>query len=177
MTNPQSIARPYAKAAFEAAKTANQLPMWSLAFKKLSYAAQDLKVKSALKNPNYAKSQLITLFKAVVGETINNEIDNFLKILSENKRFNLLPDISKLFETDCEKESGYLSLIATSAFALDENKKQDVKKKLSEQFKSTCDITFHIDENLLGGLLVRSANWVMDGTVKGNLERLKTLLA
>lgn len=177
MTNTQSIARPYAKAAFESAKTANQLPMWSLTLKKLSYAAQDKKVQETLKNPNYTKSQLFILFKAILGETINHDIDNFLKILSENKRFNLLPDISKLFETDCEKESGYLSLIATSAFALDENKKQDVQKKLSEQFNSTCDITFHIDENLLGGLLVRSGNWVLDGTIKGNLERLKTLLA
>ena len=51
-----------------------------------------------------------------------------------------------------------------------------MKKKLSEQFKSTCDITFHIDENLLGGLSVRSASWILDGTVKSNLERLKNSL-
>lgn len=176
MSEKTSIARPYAKAAFEFAKIANQLSMWSLVLKKLSFAARDRAVQAMLKNPNYTTSQLISLFKAVVGETINNKIDNFLKILSENKRFNVLPDISKLFETDCEKESGYLSLIATSAFALDESKKKDVKKKLSEQFNSTCDITFHIDENLLGGLSVRSANWILDGTIKGNLERLKNSL-
>lgn len=173
MTNAQSTARPYATAAFEAAKSANQLSMWSLALKQLSLAVQDKKMKSVLKNPKVTQSQLVELLNFF---NDFKSIENFLKLLAEKKRINLLPAISELFENDVAKESGYISLIVTSAFAMSDEQKNNTKEKLSKQLNSKLEIDFKVDEKLMGGLLVRSGNWVMDGTVKGNLSRLRSVL-
>ena len=81
-----------------------------------------------------------------------------------------------MFEADYAKESGYLSLIVTSAFAMDENQKNNTKEKLAKQLNSKCEIDFRVDKDLIGGLLVRSGNWVLDGTVKGTLGRLRSVL-
>lgn len=183
MSEKRSIARPYAKAAFYASKSAHQLPLWSLALNQLSLIIQDSKMKSLLKNPHYTRSQFVELLNSLLCVALNNKseknntsIENFIKVLSEKKRLNLLPDISELFEEHYAKESGYLSLIVTSAFIMDELQKNNTTEKLSKKFNSTCDIHFHVDKNLIGGLLVRSGHWVLDGTIKGTLSRLKSVL-
>lgn len=183
MTNAISIARPYATAAFEAAKSADQLSMWSLALKKLSIVAKDQQMHVLLKNPCYSKNQLsawlIEILHAVSGNGAADaykSIENFIHLLAEKKRLLLLPDIAQLFEADVAKESGYISLIVTSAFAMDEAQKKETQNKLEKQFNSKCDIEFRVDEKLVGGLLVRSGNWVMDGTISGQLARLKSAL-
>ncbi len=180
MTTIHSASRPYAKAAFEAAKTANQLSMWSNALKQLSLVVQDSQIKSILKNPTYTKKQLSDLLDsflhAVSGNGSSNgfvPIENFIQLLAEKKRLAMLPEISSLFEDACAKESGCLALTVTSSFEMDALQKNNVTEKLSKQFNSKCEIEFKIDKSLLGGLLIRSNDWVLDGTVKGALERLR----
>lgn len=171
--NIQSTARPYSKAAFETAKAANQLPEWSRALKQLSLAVSDSKMQSVLKNPNYTPKQLSELLST---STDLLPIQNFIKLLAEKKRLALLPSISELFEADVAKEAGYISLTVTSAFVMDDAQRNDTKIKLSKQLNSKCEIEFKVDEKLIGGMLVRSGSWVMDGTIKGTLERLRSAL-
>lgn len=183
MTNTLSISRPYATAAFSAAKDAQQLPLWSAALKQLSAVAQDKKMQVLLKNPCYTKKQLSDLLIEILHATSGNgsaashaAIENFIHLLAEKKRLLLLPDISHLFEADIAKESGYLSLIVTSAYEMNDAQKKETQQKLEKQFNSKCEIEFRVDEKLVGGLLVRSGNWVMDGTISGQLARLKSAL-
>jgi F-type H+-transporting ATPase subunit delta len=179
-----TAARPYAKAAFSAAKSANQLPLWSHALKQLALAVSDKKMYSTLKNPTISPSELSKLFISFLHDVSNNPsekellpIENFIKLTADKKRLALLPSISDLFETDVAREAGYISLTVTSAFPMDDTQKKNTIEKLSEQLNSKCEIEFKIDEKLIGGVLVRSGSWVMDGTVKGALERLRTALA
>lgn len=184
MTNILTIARPYAKAAFVAAKSANQLPLWSLRLKQLSMAVNNAQMKAALKNPacteKLLSNVLISFLHKASGNTSANNItplENFIHLLAEKKRLVLLPAISEIFEENLAKESGYLSLVVTSAFPMDENQKNQTKEKLSKQLKSDLEIDYKVDASLIGGLLVRSGNWVMDGTIKGALNRLRSALA
>lgn len=183
MTSAASIARPYANAAFLSAKESHQLPLWSQVLKNCSLAVQDSQMSTLLKNPAVTKKQLadllIDFFHKVSGNGSTNGyllIDNFIRVLAEKKRLVLLPNISDLFEEDLAKESGYLSLTVTSAYAMDDQQKKSVKEKLTKQLNSALVIQFQVDETVVGGLLVRSGNWVLDGTIKGQLERLKSAL-
>lgn len=174
MTTPTTIARPYAKAAFEAAVSEKQLPAWSQELKNLSLAASDARTQSVLKNPNYTKKQLADLLISLA--PISSSIQNFIFVLAEKNRLSLLPAISMLFEEMYAKQLGHLALTVTSAFAMNDEQKAGVKQKLSKQFNSECDIEFKIDQSIMGGLLIRSNNWVLDSTIKGALERLKSAL-
>jgi len=169
-----SAARPYAKAAFETAKAANQLPEWSRALKQLALAVCDVKMQLVLKNPNYTPKQLSEILSAF---TDLLPIQNFIKLLAEKKRLTLLPSISELFEADCAKAAGYISLTVTSAWMMDDAQRNNTTAKLSKQLNSKCEIEFKVDEKLIGGILVRSGSWVLDGTIKGTLERLRSAFA
>lgn len=183
MTNILTIARPYAKAAFAAAKSANQLPLWSLTLKQLSLAVNNAHMKAALQNPacteKLLSDVLISFLHKASGNGADNGVapfENFIHLLAEKKRLALLPAISEIFEENLAKESGYLSLVVTSAFPMDEMQKNQTKEKLSKQLKSDLEIDYAVDTRLIGGLLVRSGNWVMDGTIKGALSRLRSAL-
>lgn len=168
-----SIARPYAKAAFVTAKADNKLSEWSVALKKCSCAVEDSAMKAALKNPSITKKQLCELLSVFATE---KQVANFLNVLAEKKRLLLLPDISHLFEEKLAKESGYLALTVTSAFPMAEQKMKLIEEKLSKQLKSKLNIDFLINEKIMGGLVVRSADWVLDDSIKGKLKRLEAAL-
>lgn len=183
MINTTSIARPYAKAAFEAATQSNELPMWLAALKQLSLIVQDTSVKSIIKNPNYTKTQLadflISCLHKIAGNGSENgflSIDNFIRLLSEKKRLSLVPAIAILFEQDNASKLGYLFLDVTSAFEMNADQKENTKEKLQKQFNSKCEIEYQVDPSVIGGLLIRSKDWVLDSTIKGSLEKLKNIL-
>ena len=140
-------------------------------------------MKSALLNPTLTEKLLSDLLISFLHKASGNGsangfalIENFIHVLAEKKRLALFPAISELFEENLAKEAGYLSLVVTSAFSMDDNQKSQTKEKLSKQLKSDLEIDYKVDASLIGGLLVRSGNWVMDGTIKGKLQRLKSAL-
>lgn len=178
-----TTARPYAVAAFEAADAANQLVLWSQVLKQLAIAVSDEQMKSLIKNPLCTKTQLseilIAFLHMVSGNGSNKEqesLANFIRVLAEKKRLILLPDISTLFEEALAKKSGYLSLVVTSAFDMDDNQKNQTKERLAKKLNSKLNIVFNVDKKIIGGLLVRSGNWVLDDTTAGKLRRLKSAL-
>lgn len=178
-----TTARPYAVAAFEAADASNQLTLWSQALKQLAAAVSDPQLKSLIKNPLCTKTQLseilIGILHAVSGNGSSEEqesIANFIRVLAEKKRLVLLPSISALFEEALAKKSGYLSLVVTSAFDMDDNQKKQTQERLAKKLNSKLNIVFNVDKKIIGGLLVRSGNWVLDDTVTGKLKRLKSAL-
>ena len=178
-----TTARPYAVAAFEAADASNQLSFWSQALKQLAAAVSEPQLRSLIKNPLSTKTQLsdilIGFLHAVSGNGSSKEqesLANFIRLLAEKKRLVLLPDISVLFEEAMAKKSGYLSLVVTSAFDMDDNQRNQTQEKLAKKLNSKLKIVFNVDKKIIGGLLVRSGNWVLDDTVTGKLKRLKSAL-
>lgn len=178
-----TTARPYAVAAFEAASASNQLTLWSQALKQLAAAVSDSQLKSLIRNPLCTKTQLseilIGFLHAVSSNGSSKEqesLANFIHLLAEKKRLALLPDISNLFEEALAKKSGYLSLVVTSAFDMDDNQKNQTQTRLTKKLNSKLNIVFTVDKKIIGGLLVRSGNWVLDDTVTGKLKRLKSAL-
>lgn len=173
MADTLSIARPYAKAAFEAAAAHNQLALWATALKELSIAVRASEVIALLKNPNISKEARCELLAVFAKE---KSIQNFLKLLAEKDRLLVLPEISVLFEAFLAKGAGYLALSVTSAFVLDDTQKQAIEKKLEKQLNIKVNIEFHVDAQLIGGILVRSGDWVMDATILGKLKKLKSVI-
>ena len=183
MTDAFTIARSYAKAAFSTATEANQLPLWSDALRNLSIAVEDTKMNGLIKNPAVIRQQLIEILMDVLRKTTHHDsanhlvaIENFIRVLSEKERLLFLPMITDLYEEDSAKAAGYLSLAITSAYSMTDAQKNKVKEKLSLELKTNLHIDYHIDENVVGGLLIRSKHWVLNGTVDNTLGRLRSAL-
>src|SRR3990167_416945 len=173
MNSDITIARPYTTAAFEAAKAENQLCEWSTALKNLSIAVKNKAMAAAIKDPNVSKKQLCDL---LIDFAPQKNMTNFIKVLSEKNRLSLLPSISHLFDIARAKESGYLSLTVTTASLLNDAEKTTLTEKLTRELQSKLKIDFTVDENIMGGTLIRSEDWVIDDTITGKLKRLETAL-
>jgi len=179
-----TTARPYAKAAFEEAVQNGQLQLWAELLQSLALIAQDDEVQSMLINPNVSSEALIDMFTAGAKQfadhaftTLGEKVTNFLTLLRKNKRLALLPDIAELYLRMYAEQQGVVQVQVYSATALDDSQRAELETSLSKRFNSDVKPTYSIDETLIGGALIRAGNWVMDGSIRGKLNRLNEHLA
>lgn len=173
--NLSNIARPYARAAFEYANADNQLAPWSDALAKLAALAKEPLMKKILGNPNYTKKQLVDLCTAVLAEQ-NEEIINFIKVLAENNRLMALPEIASLFARLREENEKIITAQVYSAIELSADTEKQLAEKLTKKLNRVVRLETFKDENIMGGLLIRAGDLVIDGTIRGEFDRLKQTL-
>ncbi|MFT3879106.1 MAG: ATP synthase F1 subunit delta [Gemmatales bacterium] len=101
---------------------------------------------------------------------------NFLQILNNHERLELLPAIAGGYRELIDEKNKRVPAIVTSAVALDDSQRAALKKQLNELFHVEPMLEERIDPELLGGLIVRVGDWQFDGTVKARLNQLKNQL-
>ncbi|MGH8198400.1 MAG: F0F1 ATP synthase subunit delta [Steroidobacteraceae bacterium] len=176
MADRATVARPYARAAFAHAQEAKDLAAWSKLLGATAAAVADPQVERLLSHPHVTDEQLVELLFDVAKKAGGEAGRNFLRTLAENRRLGHLPEIAAQFETlRAEVENVMdVEIIAAREIAAPQ------KKRLTEALKQRLgrEIRMHtrIDETLLGGAIVRAGDLVIDGSLKGRLERLGSAL-
>lgn len=177
-----TVARPYARAAFSQARSVDGLQTWDHILQVLRLAAQDAAFIAMHKNPSAEKTQSIALLCDVVreavkpGEAVMNQVENFVRLLSLHQRIMVLPEIAVEYTALLEAHEKLVAVEVISSAPFDEAQRQAMQAALEKRFNSKVTVQYGIDENLMGGALVRSGNWVMDGSVKSKLARLSDCL-
>jgi F-type H+-transporting ATPase subunit delta len=171
-----TVARPYAKAAFEYARGANALAGWSQALQTASEIVADPRVAPLTKSPALTAADLANLVIDVAGAKLDAGMQNFVRTLAENHRLLLLPEISAHYEQLRSTVENTVDVEVTSAVPLNESQAQTLKQALSTRLKRQVRMRTAVDSTLLGGALVRAGDLVIDGSLKGRLERLATEL-
>lgn len=172
MANLLSIARPYAFAAFEFARDKGQLPAWKTFLSLGAEAARQTKVISLLMNPEFSAASAFDLFNEILTSFMTEEQKNFLKLLSQNKRLLLLPDILTLFnqlEAALQKIS---TVKVITAVAVTEDYKQTLKSALTKRIQREVTLDCEVNPAILGGAVIHIGDNVIDGSIHGKLTRL-----
>lgn len=172
MAELTTLARPYARAAFEVAQFADSLETWSTMLAQLAAVTSNEKVVAALSSPSLTGEQQTDIVTGICGDEISPQIQNFIAILAENKRLELLPEILALFEilkADLEKT---VEVDITTAFPLADDTEQSIAKALKERLQREISIRSEVDKDLLGGMVIRAGDLVIDGSVRGKLRKL-----
>jgi F-type H+-transporting ATPase subunit delta len=172
-----TIARPYAKAAFEYARDANAFAEWSQGLKVAAEIVADPLVAPLTKDPQWSAADLVSLITDVAADKLNAGMQNFVRVLAENHRLLLLPEIAAHYEVLRSAVENTLDVEVISAVALDAAQQEKLKAALSTRLKRRVRMRNVVDSTLLGGALVRAGDLVIDGSLKGRLERLATELA
>ncbi len=167
-----TIARPYAVAAYEFASTANDLSAWENMLEVAAYIAEDSSVKQLLRNPSITVEKVKELFCGILKPLLNEERKNFIWLLSVNMRLGALPEIAKLFKDSLAAEQKTISAAVFSAVPLNEDYQQKLSKALAVRFKRQVELCYEVDPSLLGGVIIRAGDKVIDGSVRGRLSRL-----
>ncbi len=176
MSELNTLARPYAKAAFEFSHTADNLDVWSEALSLAATITNDPQVKNVLNNPSFEAEQLLSLYLAVIGEGSDLNFINFLKVLSVNERLATLPAIAEQFEVLKADHEKTVEVELTSAVALTQEQQQLFIDKLENKLGRTVTIHNHIDKSVIGGLIVKAEDLVIDGSVRGQIAKLTETL-
>ncbi len=176
------IARPYAKAAFQTAKATDQLALWSTVLHVLSSAISNNTVQTWLNNPVITKDQwgdfLIGFLNTICKDfsETQKQIENFIYLLIDYQHVDAMPEIFALFQRYFAKANGYAQLSVRSPFVMTEKEESEFKKVLEAKLKTAVSVDFTVDANLIGGLIVRAGNFVLDDSFQNKLKRLKSAL-
>jgi len=176
MSNALTLARPYARAAFELARSNNALGDWA---GKLAFAAQvaaDPRVTALFGDPRVAQADLAALVTPE-REAADSPFAGFVRVLAENGRLPVLPEIGALFEELKNEAERVLKVNVRSATPIDAGETAKLKDALKRRFGRDIEIEQSIDAGMLGGAVIDAGDIVIDGSVRGRLARLEQALA
>jgi F-type H+-transporting ATPase subunit delta len=177
MAEAATIARPYAKAAFMAARDAKALPDWSKALHLSAALSEDPRIADLLSSPRLSADQIVSMFAGLGGPGIDAHWQNFVRLASQNKRLEALPQIAVQFELLRAQYENEVDVHVTSAVPMDADQQAKLIASLKSRFKRDVRITTGVDASLLGGAVIRAGDLVIDGSIKGRLQRLASELA
>jgi len=166
-----TLARPYARAAFEAAHEAGALAPWSQALAFAAAVAKDVRVAELGTDPRVAPEQLVALHLPQ-GMDADAPFARFLGELAAHRRLALLPEVAELYEQYKREAESQLLVKVTSALALDAEQAERLKVSLKRRFKREIELETAVDPALLGGVVIDTGSEVIDGSARGRLERL-----
>lgn len=171
-----TIARPYAEALFDLAHSGGSLNDWAARMGIMAQVAAHPDMVDAIANPNLPASQLYAVFAGACGENLTAEAQNLVRLLIENRRLSLLPEIRSIFEDLKRDSEGQVEAQITSAFPMEESQVQALVGDLEVRFKRRVRPQVNVDPELLGGVRISVGDEVIDGTVRGKLSAMATAL-
>ncbi len=175
MTQPLTIARPYARAAYEIAAADGSQNAWA---EKLTFAAQvaaEPQVKALFGDPRVPAQAIVSLFVRA-DEAAGSLFKRFLEVLAENRRLRELPEIVALFEQMKREAEHVLKVRVRSAVPMDDAEATRLAEALKRRFKSDIELERSVDPTMLGGAVIDAGETVIDGSLKTRLAKLESAL-
>ncbi|MCY4046475.1 MAG: F0F1 ATP synthase subunit delta [Cellvibrionales bacterium] len=175
MAELSTLARPYAKAAFSFAMANNRLDQWLEALNSLSYIVQSEKVSEALTGPSQTPAEQVKLIQSI-DESLDNQVMNLVAQLAEHKRLLLLPEITEQFKAQKNQHDKMSDVEVTSAFETTVDQDKQLEDFLAKTLNSDVTVTSTVDKNLIGGVVIRAGDLVIDNSIRGRLAKLNEAL-
>ena len=175
MSASLTIARPYARAAFDFARTHGAVPAWA---GKLAFAAEasaDPRAAALFGDPRIEPRALASLF-AAADEPTDSPFAHFIHLLADNRRLRELPEITALFERMQRDAEHVLKVRVRSAVPMDDAEAGRLGEALQRRFGSAIEMERTVDPAVLGGAVIDAGETVIDGSLKTRLAKLETAL-
>jgi len=172
-----TIARPYAKAVFDLARDTKELPEWSAMLRFIADVYSNPEVQSALANPKFTKDDVERLLLSICGDELSDAARNLLIVLVRNDRLIALQDIAVLYERLKERYENVLEASIESAYPLEQTQIGALVSKLEKRTGRKIQPNVAVVPTLIGGVKIHFGDDVWDGSVRGELDRMASVLA
>ena len=176
MAELSTLARPYAKAAFQYAADASDLQGWSDSLAVAAAVASQDTVVKLLSSPSYTATQQAEKTIEVCGDALNDKSRSFVQVLAENRRLKLLPQIYQQFEVLKANREKTVEVSVVSASEISTEQQEKLASALSSKLEREVSMQVSIDDSLIGGVVVRAGDTVIDGSIRGRLAKLAEVL-
>ncbi|EGA70966.1 F0F1 ATP synthase subunit delta [Vibrio sinaloensis DSM 21326] len=175
MSDLTTIARPYAKAAFDFAVEKGQLDQWGQMLSFAAEVANNEQMKELLTG-SVSADKLAEVFVAVCGDQVDAHGQNLLKVMAENGRLSALPDVCEQYFALKQEHEKEIDVEVTSAAELSDEQLANISSKLEQRLERKVKLNCSVDETLLGGVIIRAGDLVIDDSARGRLNRLSDAL-
>ena len=176
MAEPSTVARPYAEAAFRLAAEGQSLARWAEMLGALAVVGEDQRVRAAVANPKLSDAEAAGLFIGILAGKLTGEAENFVRVLAQNGRLDLLAEIRSQFEALKNEHEGVVEADVQSAFELTEAQVADLVRRLEAKTGRKVKATVSIDKALIAGVKIVLGDKVIDGSARAHLAALETAL-
>jgi F-type H+-transporting ATPase subunit delta len=180
MADRSTIARPYARAAFEEARSGKRLGPWADAINTGAAVVQDSRVQRLLDHPRVTPAELAQLVIGIADGSSDQDgvtpVKNFVQTLAENRRLGYLPEIAEIFNELKDAEEGIVDVTVTSAAPLDQSQQLSLTEALARKLTRQVCLHPELDPTLIGGAVLRAGDLVIDGSLRTRLNRIATEL-
>jgi len=167
-----TLARPYANAVFDLARSIDRLAQWSPMLALLARAVETDEVRALIAEPSLTPLAKAHQLVDVVRDDIDDRCRRFVQVLADNQRLDLLPEISTQYEALKAEAEQTLDVEITTAVQLTERQFDSYAQALRRRFEQDVNVNVEVDPALVGGAVIRAGDTVIDGSVRGRLTRL-----
>ena len=175
MSDLTTVARPYAKAAFDFAVEQGALQEWHAMLAFAAQVANDETMQAFL-NGAVGREKATQVFLSVCGEQLNEKGQNFIKVLAANERLRALPAVLEIFSLLQAEYANEISVDVTSASPLSDEQQAKLSVALEKRLTRKVKLNCSVDPELMGGLYIQAGDTVIDGTLKNQLLKLSNTL-
>ena len=176
MAEPSTIARPYAEAAFRLADAQGKLADWAAAIANLAAVAADERVRAAIGDPNIPAAKVAGLIIGILSGKLSGETENFVRLLAENGRLDVLAEIRSQYEALKNEREGVVEAEITTAFDMDQAQLADLVARLEKKTGRKVRARVSVDTALIGGVKIAIGDQVIDGSARAQLGALENAL-
>ncbi|WP_111498383.1 MULTISPECIES: F0F1 ATP synthase subunit delta [Marinobacter] len=176
MAELTTLARPYAKAAFQAAQDQNQLAEWAESLAFAAQVASDSDVRQLLGNPNVPEASKAEFLIDLYDGSVSEQFRNFVSLLSEKRRLALLPEIAELYDTYRAEIDRTVDVEVSAPYEMTDEQKQTLSQALSKKLDRKVSLSSKVEPALIGGVLIRAGDMVIDASVRGKIAQLTDAL-
>lgn len=172
MSELKTLARPYARAAFEFAEQAGQLAEWETALNLLAAVSADPTVAQLLVDPARSASDRANLLLNLLGDAANGDLANFVRAMAEQKRLGLAGSVAELYRAMKIERERTVDVDITSAYEITVEQQAQLEKYLARTLNRQIALTSSVDASLIGGVRINAGDTVIDASVRGRLAKL-----
>jgi F-type H+-transporting ATPase subunit delta len=177
MSSLTTLARPYAKAAFELARDEQSLAAWDEMLTLASEMVTEKSMAGLLESPHISNDELVRIISEIAGDSFTGRFRDFIAVLGSNGRLPLLPQVTSLFQQLREEAEKRMSVKVVSAVTLDEDQANRMRDALARRMGCEIELNNEIDKDVIGGAVVYAGDQVIDGSLRGRLAKLSANLA
>jgi F-type H+-transporting ATPase subunit delta len=172
MTDFTTAARPYANAVYDIASETKTLDSWSDALANLAAVVSDAQISGLLADPDMGKQQKGELISQVLGDKLNEQQQNLVKLMAENGRLSIMPDVRDQFEVARAKAENKVDAEVISAFELTAQQTDELVNTLKNKLGCDVTLTTTVDKSLIGGVVIKAGDTIIDASMKSQLDSL-----
>jgi F-type H+-transporting ATPase subunit delta len=172
MAELATLARPYANAVFDLAKSSGDLDRWSRMLNFLALASEAPKVRQMFDSPDLPAEAKARKLAEICGEELDQRGRNLVGLLAQNKRLNVIPELREQFEARKAEAERVLDVEVVTAYELSQEQTDKLRQALASRFDREVQLTGRVDPAVIGGAVIRAGDTVIDASLRGRLDKL-----